>query len=206
MGKRASVMKRGKDGVPIRGEKKDSEQKATPKSTNKARNKKGLQGRNIPIRYEKNSDGSGTVKVGKGTVALLDGSDDVTTWTDKELMQGYRDGTRRPPNMIPRGVYDELSKRLVQKAQFWHAADLELAMKKHSAIVAAINPKRVSMVQWLALKEIYERVLGSPEQHVVHSLDSESWKEVVANAIVPTEATIIDVEVADDDNAVDETL
>lgn len=200
MGKRTSVKKRGKNGVPIPGERKKSATGA-PITDLKSPNRLGEP---RLIAYEKNSDGGATVRVGKATVDLLEGLDDVKDWSDEELLAGHRHNIKRPPNVIPMGVYLELMNRVLSRAKFYFVAELEVAMKKHMEIIANIdagNPdKPVTMVQWLAIKEVYERVMGSPEQKVTVGLEPESWKAAIANALVPSSSTTIEVNAEDPDD------
>lgn len=204
LGRRTAVTKRGKNKVPIHGEKKKSQ------TGNIVHRKDGKNDGAIKlISYEKNSDGTATLRAGKATLDLLEGKDDVREWSDKELLQGHRDNVRRPPNMVPMAVYQELANRVMSKARFYWVAELEVAMTKCFEIVKNIDAtdkdRKVTMVEWLAIKEIFERVMGSPEQKVTIGLEPESWKSAIANALVPSASTTIEVNAEDpgDDDPID---
>jgi hypothetical protein len=83
-------------------------------------------------------------------------------------------------------------------------------MEKHRQIIVNITPgdpeHPVTNVEWQAIKEVYERVLGAPEQHITVGVD-ESWKKVIASAIVATaEPAIIDVEAVDEQDPIDASV
>jgi hypothetical protein len=213
VGKRTQTQKRGKNKVPVHGERKKS---ATGSAVTNVRARQRLADGEVRlISYEKNSDGTSTVRVGRATTALLEGTDDVREWSDKELLQGHRDNIRRPPNMVPMAVYQELANRVMSKARFYWVAELEVAMTKCFQIVKNIDPndkdRKVTMVEWLAIKEIFERVMGSPEQKVTIGLEPESWKAAIADALVPSTGDIIDLRTPqepepDDDDPINAAL
>lgn len=190
MGQRRRVKDRTPKGDFIPGERKKSATGAphhNPLTPKKRDNTPRL------ISYEKNTDGTGTIRVGRGTVDLLQGIEDVREWSDEELLQGHRNNTRRPPNVVPMGVYLELVNRLMSRARFYFAAELEVAMTKHFQIIQNIDPtdpdRKVTMVEWMAIKEVYERVMGQAEQKVTIGLEPESWKKAIADALVPSDTS-----------------
>lgn len=132
------------------------------------------------------ADGSGVVRVGKGTVDIIKGREDVSTWTTEELKRGAPMRVKRVPQLIPLIVYNELAKRLQSQVRNRFLRELELAVDKHMAIINNINPESevVSATEWNAIKELYDRVLGKPEEHVVHHDADLPYKAMLARAIV----------------------
>lgn len=61
------------------------------------------------------------IRVGESTVAILNGEEDVSLWSDEELTRGQRkdkNGTwvGRPPTVVPKALHDELVRRKMSKA------------------------------------------------------------------------------------------
>lgn len=162
----------------------------------------GKRRKSVSRRY---SDGTATVKVGREVVKQLDGKEDFSQWTTEELLRGARmDVTDlHLPHVIPIMAHQELARRVVSKAQHRFVAELEYAIGKHMEIIKAMDPDEPTSVQWAAIKEIEDRVLGkATERHEV-TMDAP-FVEAFAAAIVGSmeqaeEAdTIIDVEAVDD--------
>lgn len=130
-------------------------------------------------------DGTGMVQVGKGTVALMTGEDDVSDWTDEELIRGARMNVKRLPHMIPRAVFDELNNRIITRVRHRFAAEMEVAVREHIRI---INSRKASdAVKLKAIGMLYDRVLGKPTETVrVEHEGDPLYLQVVANAIVAT--------------------
>lgn len=155
-------------------------------------------------------DGSGKIRIGRALVDQLKGKEDVSLWTDEELMQGCKNSmlngktTKRigvPPAVIPSPVYIELISRIQSRVRFTFAAEVEYAVETHmqlikmwrtdmeefgeSSIPAAVLLKAIEM--------LYDRVIGKPEEHMIHH-QGEPWTDLVANAIVGSEDQLKDAE------------
>jgi hypothetical protein len=155
-------------------------------------------------------DGSGEIRVGRTIVKMLKGEEDVSSWTTEELIRGAPMNVKQVPTVIPAVVYVELVKRMQAEAQHRFAAELDVAIDMHMAIVKGITTKRtkggekiainVTPVQMKAIEMIYDRVIGKPAETVVLHDGDAPWMQMMAEGIVGTvgDANIIDVEVADD--------
>lgn len=152
-------------------------------------------------------DGTGEVRVGRTVVKLMEGEEDCSSWTDEELMRGAPLSVKRLPHVIPLMVYQELVKRIISKAQHRFAAELEMAIGKHIAIIKHIDPKDVTPTQWAAIRELEDRVMGKAAEHVVHHDGDAPWKKLVAESIVssveqiPEEGEIVEGEVVEEESA-----
>jgi hypothetical protein len=63
-----------------------------------------------------------TVNVGLRTAAVLNGEDDLSEWTDEELLRGQRrnkngNWTGRRPKLVPLALHQELNNRRLNKAK-----------------------------------------------------------------------------------------
>lgn len=176
--------------------------KASGNAKEQAKRKRDYVGKAVIHEWK---DGTGEVRIGRTVVRMFKGEEDVATWTDEELMRGAPMSVMRIPNVIPMMVYQELVKRITAKVQHRFAAELQMAVNEHMKL---INGKRVPhAVKLAAIKELYERVLGKPEEHlVVHDGDAP-WRQMVAQAIVGNddqareiEGDIVEGELVDDDS------
>lgn len=66
-------------------------------------------------------DGRATLKVSPTTVAILNGEEDLSAWSDEELIRGQRKAKNgrwlgRPPLVVPQAVHAERARRLMSKA------------------------------------------------------------------------------------------
>jgi len=123
----------------------------------------------------------GTVRIPQSQVEVLYRSDDLSEWTDEEIIRGARRGQRIPP-VIPMDVYQEALRRVTTKLQHRFVAEIQRCVDVHMAI---INSKMTSpSVKLKAIEMIYDRVLGKAPEHImVHDGDAP-WRKMMAAAIV----------------------
>jgi hypothetical protein len=155
-------------------------------------------------------DGSGEIRVGRTVVKMLKGEEDVASWTTDELIRGAPMHVQKVPTVIPAIVYVELVKRMQAEAQHRFAAELDVAIDMHMAIVKGIVTKKnkrgetiavnVTPVQMKAIEMIYDRVIGKPAETVVLHDGDAPWMQMMAEGIVGTlpDTNVVDVEVVDD--------
>lgn len=147
--------------------------------------------------------GVASVQVGKQTVAILTGAEDLSLWTDEDLIKGWRGGKSgrgRPPHMIPREVYDELSRRIVSRTQHQFMAELEIVARKLIRVIDGIKeskvkvdghfiwvvkPEDITPLQMKAMDMLLDRVLGKPKERVDIKMEVTPGDELLASAIVP---------------------
>jgi len=141
----------------------------------------------------KRNDGSGTILVGRQTLAVLEGEEDLSSWTDEELIAGRKhngkNGNGRAlPAIVPIRVHQELVSRVTQQARHTFAAELKYAVEKHMKIIKHIDEEDPTPVQLKAIAMLYERILGKPVEHVALYNGGEvpGWKKAVTAGIVGT--------------------
>jgi len=134
---------------------------------------------------------------------MLDGKEDFTTWTTEELLRGARMdvSNRHVPHVIPIMAHQELARRVVSHAQHRFVAELEYALQKHMEIIKYMDAEDPTAVQWAAVKEIEDRVLGkATERHEV-TMDApfvEAFAASIVGSMEQAEEAIIDIEAVDD--------
>jgi hypothetical protein len=161
----------------------------------------GVPGKSVVNRWK---DGSGEVRVGKNTVDLMLGVEDVSNWSDEELMWGARRDKqgRRParmPHVIPLAVYQELVKRMKTKVMHRFAAELTRAVEKHMEVIKAIEPSDgLTPTELKAIEMLYDRVLGKAPEHITIDM-GEKWQSLVAGSIVATDDDIVEGEIVEEE-------
>lgn len=145
--------------------------------------------------------GQGHVNVGKGTIDVLTGKEDLTKWSDEELMMGLRphnnrSGNRRgmalQPRVIPVEIYQELASRIVSRVRHRFAAELEYAVNEHIKIIKAPFDVVPASVKLKAIELLYDRVMGKAEEHVQIDVRNTKWHRAIAMGIVATEQQAIE--------------
>lgn len=141
--------------------------------------------------------GGNWIRVGRQYLEITSGKEDLSKWTDTDLINGRRGGKNgKVPKVLPRAIYDELVRRVVGRAQHQFAAELQYAVQKHIAIIKAIEPTEPTSVQLRAIEMLYERILGKPVEH--HALYSGGemppWQMAIAQGIVGTADQIPELE------------
>ena len=115
--------------------------------------------------YRNPSNGSATLTVGAGTAAVLAGEDDLTQWTDEELLRGRRRDkngmfTGKPNKVIPIQCVRELTRRrLFETESIIREACVEAAKYLDVVVRGDAEPK---MGRIRAAETILDRFLGKP--------------------------------------------
>jgi hypothetical protein len=137
------------------------------------------------------ADGRGLAKVSKTTVAIVNGTEDLSEWTEEELQRGARRGSdgrfRKPPVLIAKAVHDELVRRRLAKAYDLIRESTADAVRLLRSIVN--DPEAADGDRIKAAELILDRAMGKPRESV--SLDvgiQAPWQRVIVDAIVGTEA------------------
>lgn len=131
-------------------------------------------------------NGSAVLSVGRHTVAVLKGEDDLSDWTDEELRRGQRAGKNgdfsgRPPKVVARKIHDEIIKRKLRKA----TELLKTSSWKAVKVLAEIATDRQAdySIRLKAATEILDRSIGKPVENVAMTVEAP-WQRVMATAIV----------------------
>jgi len=168
--------------------------KATAKRRKKPGPKKGQKRAKYTQREgvrTRHADGSATVVVGRQTLAVLDDLENLSGWTDEELIAGRKHNGkhgagRALPKIVPIRVHQELVSRVTTRAKHRFAAELDYAVKKHIQIIKMIDPEDPTPTQLKAIEMLYERILGKPTEHVAlyNGGEMPAWQKAVAAGIV----------------------
>jgi hypothetical protein len=135
-------------------------------------------------------DGTSLVRVGRTTVDILDGVDDLSQWDDSELLQGRRKVNGkfvgRKPKIVAAQLLAELNRRRFQRSADTLAGSLVDGAEALRDIITDETVDPATRIKGIEL--LYNRVLGLPKQSVdLHaSIEEPRWKRMVADAIVPT--------------------
>jgi hypothetical protein len=147
------------------------------------------------------ANGTGVVRISRANVNIMTGKEDLTQWSDEDLIRGYRKGMTRGhrepvPKVIPREVFEELCNRILYYAKHTMVAELRYAVEKHIEIIKMIDSENPTGPQIKAIEMLYERVLGKPTEHVAVYSGGElqPWQQAVATGIVGSAEDIPELE------------
>lgn len=150
--------------------------------------------------------------MGTVSTAILRGEEDVSLWSEEELIRGQKKGINggwvgRKPSVVPKAVHDELVKRKLSKSYELLRDNLVSAVQ---VLVEIANDKEASHSDRLkAATLIMERVMGKPTENVnlaVQAIEAP-WQKALNLAIVgsleqaatrnATDGEIVDAEIVD---------
>lgn len=150
------------------------------------------------------------VRVGKSNTAILAGTEDLSEWTEEELIRGQRKDKNgrfqgRPPKIVPKPIHDELVRRTLHEGKELLRTALVPALETLSTVLD--DPEAKDQDKIKAAGMILDRMLGKPTEHVHVSGDGEqpAFIGAIVNALVPVEQVddegdIIDAEEVDPDD------
>jgi hypothetical protein len=131
------------------------------------------------------SDGRGIVKVSETTQRILNGTEDLSVWSEEELTRGVRRGKdgkfRNKPKVIPHAVHQELVKRRMSRAYDLLRESTYDAVKV--LVEVAKDENADTAVRVKAAELILDRALGKAPQHVSVDVNAP-WRQLMAQAIV----------------------
>lgn len=137
-------------------------------------------------------DGRGIVQVSKLTARIMNGQEDLSTWSEEELERGSRRGSdgkfRRPPTVVAKAVHDELVRRRMSAAydllrtNTYDAVEVLISIAKDTDADAAIRVKAAEL--------ILDRTLGKAPQTISLDVrsDGDPWQQLVQAAVLPSVA------------------
>jgi len=142
------------------------------------------------------------ISLGKTNTLILSGAEDVSLWSDEELLRGQkkaRNGrwTGRKPTVVPLAVHLELNKRRMSHAREVLDDSLEAAVSLFAEVVRDVDAPLDLRLK--AAKEITDRVMGRAPEHVQVHLAPEPWEELLVDSIVSGYGDVIDAEVIGDE-------
>ena len=152
--------------------------------------------------------GRSPVWVGKANSAILNGTEDLSLWSEEELLRGQRKGKHGRwvgprPKVVPTAVHQELVQRRMLAA---HKLLGENLVKAVQVLVDVATDKRTdAAVRVKAAGIIMDRVLGKvPERvHLAPDDPEPTWAKAIragmVQAIVPAEGHALPAGDDDDD-------
>ncbi len=156
------------------------------------------------------ADGRGGVKVSPTTVAILEGSEDLSVWDDEELLRGQRrakngnfSGSR--PKVVPLELHHELNRRRMSRAgEVLRESVLDAVELWRSVLLDNDAPLAMRM---RASELVVERVMGKAKETVDVKFESEPPWAVAIREMYRTQGPlqvgpgdVIDAEVVEDDD------
>ena len=134
------------------------------------------------------------VRVGQANAAILAGAEDLSLWTEEELLRGTRKDKNgkwsgRPPKIVPKAVHQELVQRRMLDA---HSLLGENLVKAVQVLVDIATDKRAdAAVRVKAASLIMDRVLGKVPDKVMLTEDPEpTWAKAIragmVQSLIPT--------------------
>ena len=154
-------------------------------------------------------DGRGRIDVSAKTVAIINGEEDLSVWSDEELIRGQRkDKNGRwagvPPLVVPQAVHAERSRRLMSKAHNVLRESTVDAVELLRSVI--INPDAPLALRIEAADLILGRTLPKNIAVQVGIEPEPRFLAILRGGIVSTgrssDADIIDAEVLGDDEIV----
>jgi hypothetical protein len=126
------------------------------------------------------------INVGNTTLAILSGTEDLSLWSEEELIRGQRRGrngkwTGRKPLVVPKAIHDELVKRKLTKAY-----DLlnESIYDAVAVLVDIAQDKDADpAVRLKAAGEILNRTMGKAPERVQIQGDAK-WQIAITQGVV----------------------
>lgn len=127
------------------------------------------------------------IQVGKRNSAILRGEEDLTIWSEEELIRGQRksasgkwQGTR--PKVVPTVLHDELVKRKMTKA---YELLSESVLDAVQVLVDVAKDKEADpSVRIKAATEILNRTVGKPKESVLLQLEPQSAFDKFGETVV----------------------
>ncbi len=139
-----------------------------------------------------------SITLGNTNAAILRGDEDLSTWSDEELLRGQKKAKNgkwmgRPPKVVPLALHHELNHRRMSRAREVLDESLEAAVALFAEVVN--DTEAPTDLRLKAAKEIMDRVMGKAPDKVSIRLEPEPWELAVAEVEFVTDA--IDTTVAD---------
>ena len=143
--------------------------------------------------------------IGIMNTAILNGEEDLSVWTEEELIRGQRRNKNgyfqgRPPKIVPKAVHNELVRRRLSRAGEILRDDLVAAVELLGTVVRDDEAAYSDRIK--AANIIIERVLGkTPERMKITVEEEPPWaaaiRSAVVRGIVPTRDDVLEVEAAE---------
>lgn len=142
------------------------------------------------------------IALGKTNLAILSGAEDVSLWSDEELLRGQRKDrngrwTGRPPKVVPLAVHQELTRRRMSQAYELLREDLGSAVRLLIKVVKDENADTKDRIKSAEL--IINRVMGKAPERIEVTTRSR-WEDALDAMLVMSDDDIVEAELVEDDD------
>lgn len=142
------------------------------------------------------------VYVGETNQAILSGEEDLSVWSEEELIRGQRRDKHgrwsgRPPKVIPKAIHDELVKRKMSQAYGLLRESIYDAVAV--LVDVAQDEEADATVRLKAAEMILDRTMGKPTETMQLEVKNR-FQEVFEEVVVYDDSDVIDAELVDDDD------
>ena len=107
------------------------------------------------------------VTLGKMSTAIVRGEEDLTAWSDEELLRGQRrdkngNWSGRKPKVVPKAIHDEwVSRRMAEAHDLLRECTVDAVVVLRDL---AMDPDTESSVRIKAVEMILDRTMGKPSE------------------------------------------
>lgn len=148
-------------------------------------------------------DGRRVMTVSPTTANVLEGVDDVRTWTDEELIRGQRKASNgkfvgRPPDVVARACAVELLRRQGTGSLALFAGNLDRVSQRVVEIV--LDPATDRQVALNGARLIFAYTLGKPPDRMIVDVRADAepvWMQMLRGSVVGIVPTVTDAEVVE---------
>ncbi len=115
--------------------------------------------------------------------AIISGDEDLTLWTDEDLLRGRRGKRGRPPKVVPTAILQELTRRRFLKAEEVVKSSLVSAVELWKQIVE--DETLPHPIRLRASELIVDRCWGKATERIDASVDVKEpvWLGIVRRAV-----------------------
>ncbi len=137
------------------------------------------------------------VYVGKTNLAILSGEEDLSLWSEEDLIRGQKRGKNgkwggRPPKLVPKVLHDELVKRKLTRA--YELLNESIYDAVAVLVDVAKDPEADASVRIKAATEILNRTIGKPTEKVKLDLAVKSRFEEACEAMIVPDDHVVEAE------------
>lgn len=126
------------------------------------------------------------VSLGKGNTDVLTGRDDPADWDDEELLHGRRRDRNgafqgADPQVIPKAVQDELTRRMMRKAHNKIRQMNDDALEQLEALITGSEVD--DKVRIKAIEMVLNRNIGKVPERLEVGVSEQPWERLVVEGI-----------------------
>jgi len=129
----------------------------------------------------------GYIRMGQVNTAILTGQEDLSVWTEEELIRGQKRGKNgkwqgRKPKVVPTEVHDELVRRTLNEAKEMMRTALMPAVTLLGTIIT--DPDASDKDKLQAASMVIDRMMGKTPERITVSEGVPEWFAALTDGIV----------------------